>query len=76
MSTDGDAAKSTAFTAINEHTLPLLLSDYTGNNKTQPINVRLTQRKPYRSPITMSNRFNVIEVSIEYKQNILIPAPC
>jgi hypothetical protein len=69
MPTDGDAAKSTALTATNEHTLPLFLSDYPGNDKPQPINVRLTQRKPYRSPITTSNRFNVIEVPIDYKQN-------
>jgi hypothetical protein len=66
---DGDAAKSTALTATNEHTLPLFLSDYTGNDKTQPINVRLTQKKPYRSPVTTSNRFNVIEVPIDYKHN-------
>lgn len=53
--TDGDAEKSTAPTATNEHTLPLFLSDYTGNDKSQPINVRLTLRKPYRSPITTSD---------------------
>jgi hypothetical protein len=69
MPTDGDASKSTALTATNEHTLPLFLSDYPGNDKSQPINVRLTQRKPYRSPVTTSNRFNVIEVPIDYKQN-------
>jgi hypothetical protein len=44
------------------------LSDYTGNDKSQPINVRLTQRKPYRSRVTTSKRFNVIEVPIDYKQ--------
>ena len=53
--TNGDAEKSTVPTATNEHTQPLFLSDDTGNDKFQPINVRLTQRKPYRSPVTTSN---------------------
>ena len=64
-----ESGVSTALTATNEHTLPLFLSDYPGNDKSQPINVRLTQRKPYRSPVTTSNRCNVIEVPIDYKQN-------
>ncbi len=69
MPTDSDATKSTALTATNEHTPPLFLCDHTGNDKSHPINVRLTQRKPYRSPVTTNNSFNVIEVPIDHNQN-------
>ena len=64
MPTDGDATKSIALTATNEHTPPLFLSDCTGNDKSHPINVRLTQRKPYRNPFTTNNSSNVIIIII------------